>query len=60
MTTSPSERAWYRLKITEARLQGRFLVYLTAEADAIRRAGLWDDAVCIEATPMAAKALQPA
>lgn len=60
MTTSPSERAWYRLKITEARLHGRYITYLPAEADAIRRAGLWDDAVCIEATPMTSKALQPA
>ena len=60
MTTSPSERAWYRLKITEARLQGRYITYLPAEAAAIRRAGLWDDAVCIEATPTHAKELAPA
>lgn len=60
MTTSPNERAWYRLKITEARIQRRHIVYIPAEAAAIRRAGLWDDAVCIETTPMAIKALVPA
>ena len=49
MTTSPGERAWYRLQITDARIQRRRVVYTPAEAAAVRRAGLWDEAVCVEA-----------
>lgn len=61
MTTSPGERAWYRLKISEARILQRHITYLPAEAAAIRRAGLWDDAVCIEAPHTTfVKELQPA
>lgn len=48
MTTTTAERAWHRLKITEARILRQHITYLPAQAAAIRRAGLWDDAVCIE------------